>query len=796
MIRKIKSIKGLAVFKNFDWDSSVKDKDGDTKGLTKNNIFYGRNYSGKTTLSRIARALETGAISDKYSGYEFTVELDSNTTITQADYQNSLQNIRVFNEDFIEQNLPFYSDDGVEPFAVLGEDNAKVEVEVRRIKDEELGSDEQGSETLLYKEQVDAFSRKSEAIKDYNAAKKELDDALTLRATGTQTDRSTAIKYKADIYGDQNYDTRKLENDIAEVANGTYTEIDQAKRDELTSTVKETELATVASLKTPELNMDELKGRVKNLVEKEVGQADKIKELVNNAILNKWVQDGMTHHHDDHTTCAFCGNPISDDRWQALEQHFDEESKQLETDLTNLKQEIETEKTAISSIVFDDDDKFYTTFHTLLGATRQELANEVNKYIDDLDALLKQVDTRIGGILVKLNFRDTTNEYKIDDAIKKYNDSIVIKANEYTSSITQKKAEAQKTLRLDNVSEFVKTIDYSGKKTKIAELEKEKAEAETTVTDAAAKIKEKQNAITEKEKELDDKSKGARKVNEYLNHFFGHKYLTLEPITDESTSDKKVKFEIQRNGSRAYHLSEGECSLISFCYFIARLEDTSTHGRKPIVWIDDPISSLDQNHIYFIYSLMKSKVIDADRASQLFVSTHNLDFLRYIKNTKGFDGEDNKKTSFFIVERKDDESAIRLMPEYMRRYVTEFTHIFSQIYACGTMASVDQDNYKEFYGFANNARKFLEMFLFYRYPGDKNEDAMTAFFGDDEVTKSLISKFDNDNSHAEGATEKTMLPYDIAEAHKVARKILEVLKQDEQQYKSLLKSIGIEEEDA
>lgn len=795
MIRKIKTIKGLAVFKDFDWDTSVKDKGGNVKVFTKNNIFYGRNYSGKTTLSRIARALEMGEISDKYNGYKFEVELDSNSTITPLNYLDNLQNVRVFNEDFVEQNLPFYADNGVEPFAVLGADNAKIEEEISAIE-EELGSDEEGTETKLYKEQADAIDAKNIADKNHKDAIDELDAAKTKKATG---DRNNSIKYKSELYGDQNYDVRKLESDIAVVTNDEYSEVDQAKRDELTNTIKETALATVNTLATPELAMDTLKSTVKSLVEKEVGKSDKIQELLTNAMLNKWVQEGKALHEDDHAKCAFCDSPISDTRWLALEQHFDEESKQLESDLGDIKQKLAAEKNAIGSIVLAEDNRFYSSFHTKLADARKELNDAVKSYIDDLDALLKQVETRLDAILVRLDFQDTTTEYKIDEILQKYNDEIVAKANEYTSGIALGKDDAQKELRLDTVSGFVKTIDYSTKLAKIGELETAKKKAEDTVAGITAKIQEKLAAITEKQRQLDDKSAGAGKVNEYLNHFFGHKYLSLEPVDNSSDlpgdDNKEVRFEIQRNGIKAYHLSEGEKSLIAFCYFIARLEETGTSGSKPIVWIDDPISSLDQNHIYFIYSLMKAKIIDTDAACQLFISTHNLDFLRYIKNTNGFDGEGNKKTAFFIIERKDEESAIKVMPEYMRKYVTEFTHIFSQIHTCGTMTSVEEDNYKEFYGFANNARKFLEMYLFYKYPGDKRENAMTEFFGDDEVTKNLISKFDNDNSHTEGATEKTMLPYDIAEAHKVAQKILDILRQDERQYKSLIKSIGVAEEE-
>jgi len=57
-IKKIESIRNMAVFKDFRWASSVRDGGNNIAEFKKINILYGRNYSGKTTLSRIFRALE------------------------------------------------------------------------------------------------------------------------------------------------------------------------------------------------------------------------------------------------------------------------------------------------------------------------------------------------------------------------------------------------------------------------------------------------------------------------------------------------------------------------------------------------------------------------------------------------------------------------------------------------------------------------------------------------------------------------------------------------------------------
>ena len=98
MITKITKINNLAVFKDFEWDKVVRDSKGNNiSKFTKVNIIYGRNYSGKTTLSRIVRSLETKKLSEKYESPDFGVEFDSNYKITLKNIEKQKQIICVFN---------------------------------------------------------------------------------------------------------------------------------------------------------------------------------------------------------------------------------------------------------------------------------------------------------------------------------------------------------------------------------------------------------------------------------------------------------------------------------------------------------------------------------------------------------------------------------------------------------------------------------------------------------------------------------------------------------------------------
>jgi wobble nucleotide-excising tRNase len=147
MIRKIKSIGNLGVFNGFEWDKEVCNESGNVMDFQTINIIYGRNYSGKTTLSRILRAMETGQLSDKFDNPSFSIALADGTQVTQTTLLGHGKAVRVFNEDFVRANLRFITnpDDSIEPFAILGDDNNKIEKEIETLE-AELGSKEEGKE--------------------------------------------------------------------------------------------------------------------------------------------------------------------------------------------------------------------------------------------------------------------------------------------------------------------------------------------------------------------------------------------------------------------------------------------------------------------------------------------------------------------------------------------------------------------------------------------------------------------------------------------------------------------------
>lgn len=99
------------------------------------------------------------------------------------------------------------------------------------------------------------------------------------------------------------------------------------------------------------------------------------------------------------------------------------------------------------------------------------------------------------------------------------------------------------------------------------------------------------------------------------------------------------------------------------------------------------------------------------------------------------------------------------------------------------------------YNFGNNLRKFLEIYLFFKYPcieqDSSDSNKMAKFFDGSILTASLVNRYQNEYSHLKDMIEKGMKPIDIAESKKIAEFVIETIKtKDNEQFNALLESIG------
>ena len=793
MISRI-DIKEFGCFSDFEW--SVALREGQTNHECKRlNILYGRNYSGKTTLSRVLRSFEVGHLPENFTNPKFCLTTDGGE-LSQANIQDHSLDIRVYNKDFVDENLSFLKDhtEGeVATFAILGSENKEIEQLIEE-KETELGSAEV-KPGLRYE-----LAEKRKEFSNKNRKSKQADQALEEKLRRHAND---VIKPNR-VFGNPGYNIAAIKRDIVAVEKESFSILGEDEVQRRHDVLKEEALPDIEEDVSFRPVFSTILSNAKSVLGMEVKPSAPIQDLLNDAALQAWVRSGMAYHRDKRTDCGFCGQPLPSDLWQKLDAHFSKESSELEEELANQISVVQEEIDAESAIRLPIKESFYVSERISFESRRKDFSDILKSYQTELKKILKQLQARQKDIFKTRELPDIEDlsedlSEDLQDKVEALN-KLIQKNNSITDTLPKQQQAARDELRQNAVASFVRDIDLSKERKKVAELEEEALLSKEDTEELAKTVKSIEDEIENLRTKLRDEKKGAKKVNEYLNHYFGHEGLHLEAVEDPIAS--KFKFQIMRGDDPAYNMSEGECSLVAFCYFIARLEDIETKGKELIIYIDDPISSLDSNHIFFVFSLIESILAlpgrnkDGSlifRYKQLFISTHNLDFFKYLIRLKRPAGNQGG-TQFFLIEKVSEKSSIRLMPKYLKDYQTEFHYLFHQIYRCKDSRGA-HENHEVFYNFGNNLRKFLEAYLFYKYPYKDDQadssERLLKFFGEDAIATALANRVGNELSHLEKIFDRSMRPIEIPEIPSVAKFVLDKMyEKDKDQFNALLQSIG------
>ncbi len=783
MIKKI-DIDNFGSFSGYSWNSVIS-QDFSFKDV---NIIYGRNYSGKTTLSKVFRCLEKKSLHNDYDNPNFTITLDNNSEINCSSIENHSLNICVYNTDFVKDNLNWLrNEDGtIEPFAILGGENNEIEEKINQLEDK-LGDDpdtekDEYNEGLLFElnEKKKNYSDNDKSLKKLN---KDLEDKLKNKAKG--------IKENNSIYNDIHYNIAKIRKDIARVEKSGLVQLNEEKTTEYKATIREVTKPDIKKLPEQKPKFDIYFAEVNSIVSKKIKPSEPIQDLLNDSLLQEWARKGRELHEGKRYSCAFCGNPIDNELWKKLGAHFSKESEELRNEIDTKINNLKKSKEGLSSFISFNDGNFYSLFQ-----------KDIKEHIEKWETLKENYNKNIEQLINKLNDRkkDIFKAFELEpisdvsddilELVKKINTRIE-KNNDKSKTLSDDKKQAIEQLRLREVSDFYEIIDYEKsieniklKNTEVIQLKKDVEKIDTNIATFNEEIRKLKT-------KLKDESKGAELVNEYLEKFFGQNGFKLVSVGE----NEGVKYQILRDGNEAKNLSEGECSLVSFCYFIAKIKDElESENSNLILYIDDPMSSLDSNHIFFVFSLIESIITKNKKYKQLFISTHNLDFLKYIKRLT----VDKNKTNHFLIEAEQKQnhrrSCIKLMPNHLKDYTTEFNYLFSEIYKLYKNISADRsqqikNTYNQFYNIPNNIRKFLEYYLFYKYPNSdtplKNLDKLF-----DGNAPALLNRVVNELSHLT-FIDRGWSPLDVSEVEECVKMVMEMIQsKDMEQYNALKSSIG------
>lgn len=744
-IKKINFIKDFGSFIDFNGQSLPE--------FTNYNFFYGWNYSGKTTLSRLFSFLGNKKIPSDYQDSKFEIETD-NGNITEKDIGNDFL-IRVFNEEFIEENFRWNDENQeIEPVFILGKEAKELEDKIKE-KNEEI-------------------KKKENDQKKLEEEKKQIEKKLEESLTGKASD----IRESLNITNPKEFDKSSLKEKIDKLKE-TY---ENKLLDKNTFNQK---LNFYNSEKKEKINFQKLEikatqviSTITEVLQREIKAQQIIKKLQENPELSKWVYEGIKFHKNVNT-CQFCGNKLPENLLEDLDKHFSIEYTELIENLDNIENQINDEINKIDKLVLPDKARFFKDFHNEWQELSNQFEEEKNNYINNLKLLKQELLRKRNKPFEKLEIQINFSIGEIQKVLDRF-DEIVKKHNKKVDDFLDEREKTKVEIINHFTSEFIKNQEYFKTKEKLENIQKELSNIQKDLDTLTRELEQLQSHLV-------DKAIGPKIIEEYLNKFSMDKKLKIE-LT------KQGKYKLYRENKIAKYLSTGEKNLIALSYFFAKLDETNFDFNNAVIFIDDPISSLDSNHLYYMYGFLCEKFSKDKFRGQLFITTHNYDFFNLLKDFKKYDLKNNG--NLFLIKMTQNGSVIETLPPVLENHKSEYNYLFSIMK--NFIESSDKGQFEMLFILPNVMRRFLEQYINMRYPDGKTQskyikEKVKNFFKDQDQTKLLkILKILDDFSHQENIENSKRVP-DLSEIEESTLFLLQLLEEkDKEHYESLLKSFKID----
>ena len=747
MLKSLKKIQSFGVYNNFS-------SPADLSNFNDKNIIYGWNYSGKTTFSRIFSTLEHRNAHPDYPAGKFTFELGDGTKLDETNFKDSALLVRVFNSDFIESNLSW--DGGAfNPILLLGEDTIEAEKKIEKF------------EALIERCRT-GYKKKQDEDKD-------VDKLISSLKTNT----AKQIKNTLNIV--EAYTATHLDKTIAILPNPVNQSL--LTDAEVTSKLKK-------ALSTSSDRLD----RVQN-ISIQLGAAEffdkcnaKVMEmpafssvigyLRDNPSISDWIETGLSIN-EGKQSCEFCGGKIEEERIRGFKSHF---SKDLAKYKEEIKELIRNAESLTKVYVYLNENQLYPEFRDNINELNISIETSIKNYNNQIELLIDSLKAKLDAPFSEVDetLYSKAHEDVINESLNRLNEAIN-QSNKATENFDGQKKAAIDELKKHYAATFLidNEIEKKNYKRKLYSSHKEKYRK--IAENLKAEIQELQASISKAQK-------GREILNEYISDFLGRDEIRIDVVEIEG----RERFRLSREGSIAKNLSEGEKSAIAFSFFLTKLGELKDLNHA-IVYIDDPISSLDSNHIFQVNALIKEYFFEKSengswqcKCKQLFISTHNFEFFSLLKELP----LNNKKSSYFQIKRvSGKESKIVNLPKSIEMYSSEYHYLFSIIHRFHE--SEDKEDLELLMSIPNAVRRFVELYTYSRIPSftrDTVDQRAEQLFGAQESKRILkVLHYFSHLNNIERLANNSDLICDIGNA---VEDIIKQLKTDKAHYEALLSSVA------
>ena len=768
MIDKINTIQNLGIYKSYKADSTL-------QNFNRYNLFYGWNGSGKTTISKLFRMIETKKIPDEYNTVKFNIEINSQK-YNEKNLQNINENIFVFNEEFVNENINW--DEKINKILLLSADKVEDSKEYNSLKEEINGNEETNTIGLrtIYEEENDKLNRELKEIEDlYSKIAKNVKNIFQ---TIDPSDKEYNTLNRTKI---QNiFDTTEELDEILKY-NIEKTEVDNLI---LSLNTEKKEI-----IKYKKMNID--KNKFINLFSKikesllKIVTAKVIERLKQNSDISTWVNQGLKLKKKyKNEVCEFCGNIISSERINELENHFNDEVDKIKNELETLSIELSHYNIKSNEVIIDQS-LFYKENFSKVKELNKDITEELLNLNGIINIIIQKIEEKIKNPFAQIELNEIE---KIEAILNKYNEYLICQ-EKYVQETNNKTINFEKQIK-EKKSKLEKYYLKNEFETEnIVNKRKKYTSDKNKVESIREKLNKKEIRINELESSLSNETLGAEKFNEKLDAFIGYDELSLR-------FDKVLKgYEILRKSTKekALHLSEGEKTAIAFVYFLTKVKENGNKIEDSIIVIDDPISSFDNNKLFSAYSSIRSEF---DKCKQLFISTHNFNFFKlirdWIKKKKSDDDNKEKYYSIYKIEPTID-NGIRVGNIKNAGKSLNQTSEYDYVFECVYKLKDKELNETDIFNCGNACRKLLESFLSFKFPKQRgNIQALLdkAFDQENEMQdKNRVYKFINAYSHLDviESTEISDIDTLLAESKGIVKIILDKIEYwDGEHYRAMV----------
>ena len=548
------------------------------------NLFYGQNGSGKSTIAKYFQDIEN----IEYADCSIT------PTVTQDD-------VIVYNQNFVEKN--FYEKASQQGIFTIGEADASAEKEIEDTLSE-LNKLEAEIDDIATQEKT----QKSNQVKSQNTFK---DVIWNKKKTFENHPLLFCIKSERNIGTKDGFLNKLLS--IKEIGTTTFDKLTEEAKTLTGDDVKELPNISVVSFSSQNIEKNHIYS------EKIIGETDSyLSQLIDKLGNSDWVRNGINFL--DESNCPFCQQSINDDLKSNIKSLF---TTVYEDKISNLERLSSAYKQSVNTIKNTFNNPTFSMEHIV---KHEELETLKLIYTNKLNENITLLENKLSNPSVEITLFDTTEQLNnVNDCIKEIQQEII----EFNARLTQKdqllskiKIEFWKNLKQDCQSAIdlnlasQKDFDNNLKKLreKLTDTKTEKEKLEKTLTELRSRTTEIETSV--------------KNVNARLNS------LGVTGFYLKASDENSALYFIERiNGANTNifkSLSEGEKTLITFLYFLETCsgatskEDNAICSNRTII-IDDPISSLSQNYVYDIASIIHYEVLEKD-FKQIFILTHNLYF--------------------------------------------------------------------------------------------------------------------------------------------------------------------------